>query len=256
MFWILESMEPRDDAPSGGWAGQWVLHHHRDADGPHLDLRLEAGGVLAGLRIDGNTLEPGVRAVEKGPHPAAWLRAAGELQVAGRGRWGWESREPARRALVLDDGRTRRLLAWTRLPALPIVVATRLVEWCDSNGVAPERLPDLCADGMRARRAALARCRGLAALLEGHDFDPEAWNALLEPLDLEGLNARLEALEARVDRQHPPIPWTRPADGSARPPEIPDPRALARAMALLRDDPAPEPGERTARPRGRAVPGA
>ena len=249
MLWTLESMEPVDTEPADGWAGQWVLHRHRDTDGPHLDLRLETGGILGGLRIDGEALNPGVRAIEKAPHPLDWLTTDGPAQADGRGQWGWDTRKPERRILILDDGADRYRLVWRRLPPLPPDAHARLSEWCREHRLAPAELPGLCADGLRARQAALARCQGLAALIEGDRFDPNAWQILLEPLDLEALNRRLEALEAQLDRLHPPIPWTCPPDGPADPPASADPRALARAIALLRGSPAATPRQETAHPR-------
>lgn len=158
-------------------------------------------------------------------------------------------RNPDLRVILLDDGTDRRRLAWKRAPALPPTAAVRLAEWARQYNCSPSQLPDLCADGLRARQTARARCLGLAALLEAEQFDPDAWLGLLEPLDLDALNRRLEALEARLDRLHPPVPWTSPPNGPTKPPDPTDPRALARTMTLLRGIPEPPPREQTVLPR-------
>jgi hypothetical protein len=74
MYWKLSEMrrEPSDGAPPVG-EKRFVLHRHVDADGPHLDLRLEAGNCLLGWRIAGEELNPGCWASEKAPHPKSWL---------------------------------------------------------------------------------------------------------------------------------------------------------------------------------------
>lgn len=249
MFWMLDSIETINTDPLDGWAGQWILHRHRDHYGPHLDLRLEFRGILGGLRVDADALIPGVPATEKGPHPNAWLTAEGPAQEVGRGRWAWEKYTPDHRVLLLDNGTDRLRLGWKRAPALPTSVIVQLAAWAQQNHLTPDQLSALCADGLRARQAARARCRGLAALIEAEHFDPDAWNDLLEPLNLDALNQKLDALEARLDQLHPPAPWTHPPDATTETPEHQDPRAFTRAITLLHEVSNPHlPRNRTAHP--------
>ena len=59
MFWKVAQLEqtkaPADFAPTG----RFVLQRHTDAQGEHLDLRIEADGHLRGWRIDAATLNAG-----------------------------------------------------------------------------------------------------------------------------------------------------------------------------------------------------
>ena len=76
MYWKV-TCEEADDTAIGPAEpdGRFVLHRHCDADGPHLDLRLEQDDYLLGWRIDGVDLAAAPWAVEKAPHPLAWGRA-------------------------------------------------------------------------------------------------------------------------------------------------------------------------------------
>ncbi|HOQ90371.1 MAG TPA: hypothetical protein PLX03_09560 [Candidatus Hydrogenedentes bacterium] len=237
MLWTLESAEPVQEPPAEGWAGRWALHRHRDELGEHLDLRLEQDGVLGGLRVEGSELAPGVCAVEKGPHPLKWLAASASVEKLGAGRWGWLWREPALREIVLEERKALTRLAWRRAETIPLRAAARLGAWCREHQVDPDQLEALCADGWLARQAARERCRGLAALLEGEVQDPAAWQKQFGTLSLAELNARLELLEARLDRKHFPPALAAPPDGASLPPEADAARALSRTMNLLRDLP-------------------
>ena len=65
-----DGMQPNSDGP---WDGRFVAHRHLDAQGEHVDLRLECGDRLIGWRVDARGLEHGAWATEKGPHPLRWL---------------------------------------------------------------------------------------------------------------------------------------------------------------------------------------
>ena len=58
MYWKLVKVETvAAERDSVAAQGRFVLHRHRDADGPHLDLRIEQEGCLMGWRVEGTTLE-------------------------------------------------------------------------------------------------------------------------------------------------------------------------------------------------------
>ena len=215
MFWTLASVEPLDPAAARAAdaapvEGRFVLHRHHDAEGPHLDLRLEQDGCLAGLRVDADALAPGVWAAEKAPHALHWLRQDGDAVRVDAGAYAWEERGPDRRVLRLDGIRGPQRLEWRRAGSLPPRCIRALAEAARDTHTAPDRLAGLVRDGAEARTRALARLCGLGRELDGPAFDAAAWRRMLEPLTLREIHGHLAAFETRFDRAFPPEPVSRP----------------------------------------------
>src|SRR5690606_22504207 len=84
--WALLEEERAGVLPA---AGRFVLHRHADAQGPHLDLRLEAGACLLGWRIDGTELAGEGYATAKAPHPLYWLERDGDAVREDAGTYAW-----------------------------------------------------------------------------------------------------------------------------------------------------------------------
>ncbi len=78
-----------------------------------------------------------------------------------------------------------------------------------------DRLEALAADGLEARRNAIARFCGLSRELDGEGFDEEAWRRLLHGMSLREIGARLAKVETRHDLAHPP-------EAASRPEPLPD----------------------------------
>jgi hypothetical protein len=215
MFWTLVSVEPLDPATvraanAAPIEGRFVIHRHRDAQGPHLDLRLEQDGCLAGLRIDADALEPGAWASEKAPHAMHWLRQDGDAIRVDAGAYAWERRETDLRVMRLDGAHGVRRLEWRRVEGLPPHCLRALADAGRAAHAAPDRLADLVHDGAEARERAIARLCGLGRELDGTAFDAAAWRRLLEPLSLREIHGHLNAFETRFDRAFPPEPVSRP----------------------------------------------
>jgi hypothetical protein len=227
MFWKVaqldEAQTPTDFAP----AGRFVLQRHTDAQGEHLDLRLEAEGHLRGWRIDAATLAPGAWATEKPPHSLRWLDDAtaqrldaGEYAVE---RWGRDGG-----ALILrgTGGSTRVVM--TPAPELPVSAARAIAETLRALKAAPDDAARLIADGLAARNRATERLCGLARELDGEAFEERVWRGTLAGLTLEEIHAQLRAFELRFDAKYPPLPVSRPeAEGGAS--------RAGEAMAIARE---------------------
>ncbi len=211
MLWTLESMEHGAETPENAPAeGRFVLHQHRDGGGAHLDLRLEEGAALRGWRIDAETLASGAWAEEKAPHRPEWLDDDHDARRLDAGLYRWESRDADGGVLLLRGGGGARRLAWRREPGLSAACLGGLLRAARELGRPPEALPGLLRDGGEARSLAVSRLCALGRELDGASFDAAAWRALLEPLDLRGVQRHLAAFEARLDRLHPPMPVSRP----------------------------------------------
>ncbi len=215
MFWTLASVEPLDPATAraAGAApieGRFVIHRHHDTQGPHLDLRLEQDGCLAGLRVDAGALEPGVWAAEKPPHATHWLRQDGDAVRIDAGAYAWERRDADVRIMRLDGARGATRLEWRRAEGLPPRCVRALAETARAVHASPDRLADLVRDGVEARERAIARLCGLGRELDGTAFDAAAWRRLLAPLSLREIHGHLAAFETRFDRAFPPEPVSRP----------------------------------------------
>lgn len=213
-------------------ARRFVLHRHRDALGPHLDLRLEQDGYLLGWRIDGDNLAGAPWAAEKAPHPTHWLDHDGDARREDAGEYVWLERAEDRGALLLRGTRGLREIRVSRRDALPPRAAQALIEAMRAGRHAPGDLPGLVADGARARQRAAARLCGLGRELDGAAFDTEAWRQTLDGLGLEAIHRHLRAYEARFDAKYPPRPVSRP---EPLPDTDPAPAgSAARTLAILR----------------------
>ncbi len=226
MFWkiaqLTETQAPSDFAP----AGRFVLQRHTDAQGEHLDLRLEAEGHLRGWRIDAVALAPGAWATEKPPHPMRWLDASsspcidsGEYAVE---RW---TRDGG--ALLLRGTGSSTRVVMTPAPELPVSAARAIAEALHTAKAAPEDAARLIADGLAARSRATERLCGLARELDGEAFEERVWRRTLAGLALDEIHAQLRAFELRFDVKYPPLPVSRPeAEGASR---------AGEAMAIARE---------------------
>jgi hypothetical protein len=226
MFWHVRLM---DGAVEQGAmpCGRFVLHRHCDADGPHLDLRLEAEGYAVGYRIGGSALEDGAWATEKMPHPVDWLERDGDAVREDSGVYALRAETAEYREVALHGERGVMVLRFEREASLDAAaaraVALALRELrADATQAAP-----LMRDGMTARRRALERICALGRELDGHVFDEAQWRQMLAPLGLDKLHAQLQSFERRFNAKYP-----------ARPVSTPEPLDEAeeaeRVLALLR----------------------
>ena len=85
MYWELDGCRVESSAQTLPVEGRFVLQRHWDAEGEHLDLRLEEGECLMGWRVAGNSLAGKPWAREKGPHAKSWLQGTGEVQCVDGG---------------------------------------------------------------------------------------------------------------------------------------------------------------------------
>ncbi|MDX9972713.1 MAG: hypothetical protein RBU21_06980 [FCB group bacterium] len=231
MYWTL-STEPAAPAPDAYKPeGRFVLHRHRDADGPHYDLRLEQEGYLLGWRIDGDALEGQPWATEKMPHPAQWLEQDGEAARADEGLYAWVERDADRRELILWGRQGDRTVRFTRETGLPPLAQRDIRRTLEEAGAAPARAAQLVADGLTARRRASERLCGLGRELDGEAFDEALWRKSIEGLSLDEIHAQLRAYELRFDLKYPPQPVSQPEPLS---PEGETGRA-ADVLSILRD---------------------
>jgi hypothetical protein len=224
MIWIIDGVETipadaRDDAMKGmKGAGRYVVHRHRDEDGPHLDLRLEHGDCLIGWRIAGTALAEGVCAEEKSPHPLHWLEKDGECVREDAGQYAWLSRDAQGGGLLLRGADGERILRLRRTEGLPADCILGLRDLMDREELSAADLAGLIEDGLSARGRALARFQGLGRELDGPAFDGGMWRKTLAPLSLREIHRHLEQLELRFDAEHPPLQVSRPEpleDGAA-----------------------------------------
>ncbi len=240
MFWTLVSVEPLDRAAARAAdaapvEGRFVIHRHRDTQGPHLDLRLEQDGCLAGLRVDADALEPGAWAAEKAPHALHWLRQDGDAVRVDAGAYAWERRDADVRVMRLDGAHGVCRLEWRRDEGLPPSCLRALAEAVHALNVTPDRVADLVRDGVEARERAVARLCGLGRELDGPAFDAAAWRRLLDPLSLREIHGHLAAFETRFDRAFPPEPVSRPEALEDEAQRASAQSRADRALRLLRD---------------------
>lgn len=205
-------------------ARRFVLHRHRDAAGPHLDLRLEQDGYLLGYRIDGDALEDAPWATEKAPHPTRWLAQDGDALREDAGHYHWLTRNDEGGALLLRGEHGYRQLRVQRRTALSARCARALCDTMRALDCREEDLATLAGDGIQARRRAIARFCGLGRELDGAAFDDAVWRRSLAGLSLDEIHQHLRAYEVRFDAKYPPQPVSRPealpventSDGAAR----------------------------------------
>jgi len=217
MYWRLDFETIAEDAAATPPAGarRFVLHRHRDAAGPHLDLRLEQEQYLLGWRIDAR--EPGTRAwaTEKAPHPLHWLEQDGDATREEAGVYDWEQRDAAGGTLLLW-GRRRAWRVQVRAEAGLVPGVVRAVcERIAAHGLPQEQVAALIDDGIAARQRAIARFCGLGRELDGDAFDAAVWRGTLKALTLEDIHRHLRAYELRFDTKYPPQPVSRPEALSA-----------------------------------------
>jgi hypothetical protein len=189
--------------------GRFVLHRHIDAQGPHLDLRLEAGRCLLGWRVDGADLSQDRWAIEKAPHPVYWLERDGDAVRVDSGTYAWHDQDDDGGMLELRGARTTQ---WLRVAyqAPPPAALGAVVQLMQAHKLDPAQVPDLLLDGRAARDRALARLCALGRELDGTTFDEASWRALLRDASLDQIHQHLRAYEVRFDAKYPPAPISRP----------------------------------------------
>lgn len=211
MYWQVRQLEttegqPEPEAP----AGRFVLHRHHDADGPHLDLRLEQDGYLMGWRITGTELSGDPYATEKAPHPLDWLERDGEAVREDAGVYAWVRREAGEQELELRGASGVTRLRVLRVRGLRPQTVQAVREALAEGNYAEGQAAQLVADGVAARSRALGRFCGLGRELDGCAFDETAWRETLAGCSLDQLHAHLRAYEVRFDKKYPPQPVSAP----------------------------------------------
>ena len=211
MFWTLEVREAPEEAPDTPPAdGRFVLHRHHDAEGAHLDLRLESDGCLVGYRIGGDALEDGAWATEKMPHPVSWLDEDGDAVREDSGVFVWRHRGADSRELELHGGAGVQVLRVNKARSLDAGSARSIAEALDREEVEASRAGALIRDGALARRRAIERFCGLGRELDGRAFDEGVWRSTMRGLSLEEIQRHLHGLEVRFDAKYPPSPVSAP----------------------------------------------
>jgi hypothetical protein len=234
MLWSIrcEPVAQHESAVSLEDAGRFVIHRHRDAEGPHLDLRLEYDGYLAGWRVDATDLTGEPWAAEKAPHPLRWLDQDGDATREDEGRYrrlDWNDDE---RVVFLRGRNGDRILRARRVEGLPPRVVRAVRDALLDVDQPLECAAKLIRDGLTARARAVGRFCGLARELDGDAFDEALWRKTLERLSLDEIHVHLRQYEVRFDRQYPPAPVSQPErlreDERAAP--------TAEVMAILRGE--------------------
>lgn len=210
MFWQVTEIKHVETDTGGEEAGRFVLHRHQDAEGGHLDLRLECGEYLAGWRIAGERLEEGCWATEKMPHPVRWLEQDGDAQREMAGAFAWRRQDADCRIVALTDGDAVTEVTLKRCEGPSVSAIRALMETAHAHGQAAAALPTLLEDGLTARARAVERFCGLSRALDGDGFDETGWRRLLAGMNLREIDERLARVETRHDRAHPPSPVSRP----------------------------------------------
>lgn len=233
MYWRVTSKEiPGGARESRETAdGSFVLHRHRDADGPHLDLRIECGDCLMGWRIDASTLEGEPWATEKAPHDRRWLEQHGDAECVDAGLYRWTEQGPDARALVLMGRDTDRVIRVERAEGLNPSTVRAVREVLRSCNAETAQAAQLIADGVTARTRAIERFCGLGRELDGSAFDDVLWRRTLAQLSLDEIHVHLRALELRFDAKYPPSPVSRPEPLPAHETA----RHAERALTILRE---------------------
>lgn len=227
MFWKIAQLEetkvPAEFVP----AGRFVLQRHTDAQGEHLDLRLEADGHLRGWRIDAAALAQGAWATEKAPHPLRWLDDDGAAQRVDAGEYAIEHNGSSATLLLRGAGGSARVVM-TPAPELPASAARGIAEALHALKAAPVEAARLIADGVAARCRATERLCGLARELDGEAFEEKLCRRTLLGYSLDEIHAQLRAYEVRFDAKYPPLPVSKPESEQALP-------HAREAMAIARE---------------------
>ncbi|HOV73000.1 MAG TPA: hypothetical protein P5318_06415 [Candidatus Hydrogenedentes bacterium] len=232
MYWKVRRETLAEETAAERVDGRFVLHRHCDADGAHLDLRLEQDGYLLGWRIEGVSFEKEPWATEKAPHPPAWLERDGDAVREDAGVYAWIERGADRRELILRGGKGTCSVRFERECTLGPACVKAVRDALRLCGANPAEAGALIADGATARQRAIQRLCGLGRELDGPAFDSDAWKRLLKGLSLEEIQSHLRAFEVRFDQKYPPMPVSRAetlAEDSAE-----DVRAVA-AFAIARE---------------------
>ncbi|MBX7259069.1 MAG: hypothetical protein K1Y02_22090 [Candidatus Hydrogenedentes bacterium] len=211
MYWTIHC----DDASAASESpahtdGRFVLHKHTDAEGPHLDLRLEQDGYLLGWRIDSATLEGELSATEKAPHSLEWLDRDGDALRQDAGTFCWIERDTDERAVLLCGAAGARIVRATRQPGLSPNTINEVRSALALAKAAESDVAKLITDGASARRRAIERLCGLGRELDGDAFDVDTWRKSLAALSLEDIHTHLRAFEVRFDNKYPPTPVSKP----------------------------------------------
>jgi hypothetical protein len=215
-YWELQEqpIAPADAeacwATGAAKARRFVLHRHRDAAGPHLDLRLEQEGYLLGYRIEGDTLDAAPWATEKAPHPVRWLVQDGDALREDAGLYLWTTRDDDGGALLLRTDRGFRHVTVQRRDAFSARCARALHDALRTLRCTEDDLAALAGDGAQARSRAIARFCGLGHELDGAAFDESVWRRSLAGLTLDEIHQHLRAYEVRFDAKYPPQPVSQP----------------------------------------------
>lgn len=231
MYWKITCEDvPADAVAPDSADGRFVLHRHTDADGPHLDLRLEHEGYLLGWRIDGPTLGGEPWATEKAPHPPHWLDHEGGAVCEDAGVYAWVERGARNTVLLYGRHRARRISARRETGLIPSAVRAICSALAEAGAGAADAAR-LIRDGLHARHRAVERFCGLGKELDGNAFDDPVWRKTLAALTLDEIHAQLRAYEVRFDKTYPPQPVSQP---EPLPAWDHTPRS-SQAMAILRD---------------------
>ena len=211
MLYRLTSETAVENPLQPGEGGRrFVLHRHRDAEGAHLDLRLEQDGYLMGFRVDGTALGPESWAALKAPHPLHWLAQDGEAVREDVGHYFWERGDASGGVLLLCGQRQSVRVTVAPVAGVPARVLGVLRAAAEQLGVAMGELAGLAEDGRAARERAIARYCGLGRELDGSSFDGGWWRAMLAGQRLSVIQQHLHGLELRFDRKYPPMPVSVP----------------------------------------------
>jgi len=187
-----------------GVDGRFVLHRHCDAQGPHLDLRLEQDGHLVGWRIDAAALSGAPWATAKAPHPLQWLDQDGDAVREDAGVYQWLEYSAGGGVLLLAGNAGTKRLHVSREQGLPARYVRSICEALAECGAGTDQAGRLILDGMAARRRAVARLCGLGRELDGDAFDEAVCRRALSGLSLDEVHGQLRAYEVRFDRKYPP----------------------------------------------------
>lgn len=220
---------------ANGGGRRFVLHRHRDAEGAHLDLRLEQDGYLMGFRVDGASLGVESWATVKAPHPLHWLDQDGDAVREDGGTYFWESGDASGGALVLCGVRDTVRVCVEPVAGVSARDLASVRAAAEALGMGVGELAGLAEDGAVARERALARYCGLGRELDGAGFDDGLWRKTLKGQRLGVIQQYLHALEVRFDRKYPPspvsVPVTLEGDGDA---DMSGARGRTRAMGILK----------------------
>ena len=210
MLWRLTCERIAAPTTKADAAGRFVLHQHRDEQGPHLDLRLEHEGYLLGWRIEGVSFEGRTWALTKSPHSARWLDHDADAQRLDDGAYSWELRTDRERVLLLHGAHGTYRIRGEAQQHLDTRTLCAISEALRTYEIDGDDLAQLIDDGVQARKRAIARLCGLGKELDEDAFDEHAWRALLQGVSLSEIQSHLRAFETRFDRKYPPQPISQP----------------------------------------------